>query len=183
MGLHWWFNSTFHIHWKHSCCIIVICLNWQKQQTLLAFVSVKDHLQTRARSWIHNRAVSFRAAFVRGFVVSCEHFSGRLDWAAFTMLMFFSFSWERFEGDVEEFKDSLYTALTNVCIIWHFFTFYKCIVLHLLYMTFNFDYCFNMSGNFSQVCKLQSVHIKCIRQISVKWRLYINSHTKCWRYD
>lgn len=27
---HWWFSGAFHIHWKRSCCIIVICLNGPK---------------------------------------------------------------------------------------------------------------------------------------------------------
>lgn len=49
MRLHWWFNSTVHIHWKHSCCIIVICLNWQRQQTLLALCQWKSNSKQQPR--------------------------------------------------------------------------------------------------------------------------------------
>lgn len=122
-GLHWWFNSAFHIHWKHSCCIIVICLNWLKQQTLLAFVSVKDYLQTTAWSWIHNRSVSLRAAFVLGFVVVLFSFF----WVVGLSCIYHAHVFPRFpascwrcgevytEGHISETL-SLYSALKNVCI-------------------------------------------------------------------
>lgn len=69
-------NSTVHFTFTGSApfSITVICLNWPKQQTLFAFVSVKDHFQMMAR-WIHYRAVFLRVAFVLVYAVSCGQFS------------------------------------------------------------------------------------------------------------
>lgn len=86
------------------------------------FCVVKDYLQTRARSWIHNRSVSLRAAFVLGFVVFlCPFF-----WVVGLSCIYHAHVFPRFpascwkhgevyrEGHISETL-TLCSALKNVC--------------------------------------------------------------------